>query len=177
MRQRFGVVCFLCLFMTVGMPMAVHAADVAKIGVVDFQRILKESLAGKEAAKLMRQKQDERSEDLKNRQEVIVDLQKNIESIELTGDKSDRDQKKLELSIKLDEFKEADLAFAGQLKDINAKQTEEIRKDVFDVIENIGKKGGYLLILEKGDTVYAPVTTDITAKVIEEYNDQYQRNH
>lgn len=177
MKQNLWVYCFLCLFMTAVFSVSSDAADVAKIGVVDVQRILKESQAGKQAAKLMRQKQDERSDALKQLQQEIVRLQKYLESIELVEDKTDRDQKKLELSIKLDQFKEADKAYANQLKEINAKQTEEIKKDVYDVIDKIGKKGGYLLILEKGDTVYAPTTTDITGKVVEEYDTAYQRSH
>ncbi|MBU1171053.1 MAG: OmpH family outer membrane protein [Proteobacteria bacterium] len=177
MRLKRSVLSLLVLFVMIGSVSSVYGADVAKIGVVDFQRILKESLAGKDAARILRQKQDERSEDLKKRQQDIVNLQKYIESIELLGEKSDRDQKKLELTIKLDGFKAADDLYSNQLKEINAKQTAEIKDEVFQLIEKIGKKGGYLLILEKNDTLYAPMSTDITSKVVEEYNMDYQRKN
>jgi outer membrane protein len=154
----------------------VRAADVARIGVVDFQRVLRDSLAGKAAANTLRQKQDERSADLKKRRQEIVNLQAALERMELLADPSDREQKKLELTLKLDAFNEADAMYAGQLKEINTKQTAEIRQAVSDVVDAIGKKGGYLLILEKNDTVYAPASTDITVQVIEAYNKQYTGN-
>lgn len=174
MRLKQSVSFILGCFILVACASTVYGADVAKIGVVDFQRILKESQAGKNAAQILRQKQEERSEDLKKRQQDIVALQKTIESIELVGDKADRDQKKLELTIKLDGFKDADNRYTSQLKDINAKQTAQIKEDVFQLIEKIGKKGGYLLILEKNDILYSPMSTDITSKVIDEYNTEFQ---
>lgn len=173
MVQLRRVAYTLAFLLLIGV-MGANAADVAKIGVVDFQRILKESKAGKHAARLLRQKQDERSDNLKERREDIVKLQKYIEDTELTGDKSDRDQKKLELSIKLDDFKDADAAYGSRLKEINAKQTSKIHEDVTRLIEKIGKKGGYLLIVEKNDTLYSPGTIDITAKVIEQYDMEFK---
>ena len=176
MTRKHAMTLLLGLIMALGPVATVHGADVAKIGVVDFQQILKESLAGKNAARLMRQKQDERSRDLEKLRQDIVKLQKYIEGIDLLGDKADREQKKMELSIKLDAFNDADQRYASQLKEINEKQMADIKKRVFEVAETLGKKGGYLLILEKNQIVYAPGTIDITGKVIEVYNADFQRN-
>lgn len=172
--KRSVVVLLGCFVLAMMVAAGAYGADVAKIGVVDFQRILKESLAGKAAANILRHKQDQRTEDLKKRREDIVQLQKAMESIDLTRDPSDREQRRLELALKLDQFKEADAMYASQLKDINTKQTGEIREAVFQLVESLGKKGGYLLLLEKNDILYAPQSTDITTRVIEEYNRQFQ---
>lgn len=172
-RARVVIIGLLIILVVV---FEARAADVARIGVVDFQRVLRESLAGKAAANTLRQKQDERSADLKKRRQEIVNLQAALERMELLADPSDREQKKLELTLKLDAFNEADAMYAGQLKEINTKQTAEIRQAVSGVVDAIGKKGGYLLILEKNDTVYAPASTDITVQVIEAYNKQYTGN-
>ena len=58
------------------------------------------------------------------------------------------------------------------LKDLNLKLSDRIKKDVFDIVEEIGKREGYLLILERrfGGVVYAPNAIDITSKVIQRYN-------
>ncbi|MBW2259706.1 MAG: OmpH family outer membrane protein, partial [Deltaproteobacteria bacterium] len=48
----------------------------------------------------------------------------------------------------------------------------QITKDVFEIVEKIGKREGYTLILDRrvGGIVYAPTAIDITDKVIKEYN-------
>jgi outer membrane protein len=55
---------------------------------------------------------------------------------------------------------------------MNVKLSNRIREDVFDIVEDIGRRGGYQLVLERqiGGVVYAPNAIDITDKVIEEYN-------
>lgn len=150
-----------------------YSADVAKIGVVDFQRILKESKAGKYVAKELRKKQEERTRDLNKRREEIVELQKYVESIELTGDKDDREKKRLELNLKLESFADTDKMYNAALKEINTKHTLRIRNESEKVIEKIGKKGGYLLIVKKSDILYSPSSTDITTMVINQYDKQY----
>jgi len=60
------------------------------------------------------------------------------------------------------------------LKDLNLKLSDQIKGDVFQIVEEIGKREGYLLILERrvGGVVYAPNAIDITDRVIETYNKQ-----
>ncbi|GAB6097882.1 hypothetical protein JCM14469_41360 [Desulfatiferula olefinivorans] len=172
-RWAFVCAAVLGLFTAPGFVKDSRAADVARIGVVDFQRVLRDSLAGKAAAAALRQKQDQRSADLTKRRQEIVDLKAALERMELVGDASDREEKKLELTLKLDAFNEAEAAYTAALKEINAERTAGIRQAVSTLVEAIGKKGGYLLILEKTDIVYAPASTDITGRVIEEYDRQY----
>jgi outer membrane protein len=49
---------------------------------------------------------------------------------------------------------------------------DQIEQSVFPVINQIGKEGGYTLIFNKFNSglVYADETVDITARVIERYN-------
>ena len=173
--MKYITVLIQCVLI-VGMSFATMAygADVARIGVVDYQRILKECMAGKDIAKKLRQKQDERTSALESRRSEIVSLQKSID-IDHSGDKDNRDKKKMELSKKLEAFKDEETRFNTQLKDLNAQQASLIKDGISQVIDKIGKKGGYLLILEKTDTLYAPASTDITSQVIEEYDMAYQQ--
>ncbi len=150
-----------------------NAADIAKIGVVNFQRILKESAAGMSVAKKLREKQDERSIALKEKQKEIVKLQKFIESIELVSEKEEREEKKLELNMKLEIFKELENRYSQELKVINTKYSDKIKSEVNDIIVEVGKKGGYLLIIEKEDALYSPDAVDITTKIVKQYNKKY----
>jgi outer membrane protein len=49
-----------------------------------------------------------------------------------------------------------------------------IQKEVVELVQEIGKKEGYTLIVEKrtGGVVYAPTSIDITDAVIQIYNTQ-----
>jgi outer membrane protein len=148
---------------------------VARIGVVDYQKVLKESLAGKEIARKMRQKQDEWTVSHEVKKLEIANLQKSIENPEINGEKNGLDARKRELARKLEAFKADEVKFYGVLKDINAQQGGLIREGIIQAIERVGKKGGFLLIVEKTDILYSPVSNDITRQVIDEYDSEYQR--
>ena len=149
-------------------------ADIAKIGVVDFQRILKDSTAGKDTARALREKQEERTIALKEKQKEIITLQKKIEGIELVGDKEEREKKQLELNNKIDAFKRLETKFNKALKDINSQASSSIKKEVNDIVIKVGRKGGYLLIVEKNDVLYSPDAVNITSKVIKLYDLEYK---
>jgi len=53
-----------------------------------------------------------------------------------------------------------------------------IQKDLFELVTDVAKKGGYLLILEKrqGGVLYTPKTNDITDKIIQMYNAKFAQN-
>ncbi len=148
----------------------VIGADIAKIGVVDFQRILKQSDAGKSVARKLREKQDERTVALKEKQKEIVDLQKSIDNMGLFTGKEEREEKKTELNIKLGSFKDMEIRYSQELKEINLKYTGKIKSEVNKIVIEVGKKGGYLLIVEKEDVLYSPDAVDITTKIIHQYN-------
>ena len=174
---RFLKIKFLLLII-VFCSTSVFGADIAKIGVVDFQRVLKDSQAGKTVAKKLREKlrekQKKRTLALKERQKEIITLQKKIEGIELVGDKEERENKQLELNNRIDAFKKLEIKFNKELKDINALGSASIKKEVNELVVKAGKKGGYLLIVEKRDVLYYPDAVDITSKIISTYNQVYK---
>ena len=51
----------------------------------------------------------------------------------------------------------------------------ELRKDVFTLVEEIGKKEGYLLIINNFSVIYSPGSIDITDKLIKQMNDKYAK--
>jgi len=45
-----------------------------------------------------------------------------------------------------------------------------------EIIEEIGKSEGYLLIMDKRGVLYSPSTIDITDQVVKKYNAKYSKN-
>jgi outer membrane protein len=164
----------LIVMIGVGIPSFLWAADVARIGVVDYQEILKRSLAGKKVAEKLNEVQTKRADELTKLKNDIVVIRKALEETGLQDTVTKRKEKQVELSLKLKQFNETEQAFTLQLKNINQEYTSRIKESLDLVVKKIGQKGGYLLVLEKEDVLYSPHSTDITEQVIAEFDQTYK---
>ena len=164
-----GVV--FCLLGFVGFT---HGADVAKIGVIDFQKIIDSSAAGKRSAAEIKTQGKEMEEKLKRQEAEVEQLRKDLEQKALVMGEEGREKKERDLRIKAIDYESLRKRYLENLKDLILKLSNTIREDVFQIVEEIGKGEGYLLILERrvGGVVYAPNAIDITDRVIEAYNKQ-----
>jgi len=153
---------------------ASSAADGAKIGVVDFQKILEISNAGKSAQVEINKQGKQMETDLKDRGAEIEDIEKKLERESLVMSKEVRDEKQREMRIKIGDFKALQQKYMEDFKALENRIISRIQKEVVELVQEIGKKEGYTLIVEKrtGGVVYAPTTIDITDAVIQVYNTQ-----
>ncbi len=168
--RRIAQVAALLLFASVT---ASYGADVAKIGVVDFQRIFENSTAGKEVKAELTKKGATMEASLKEKGAEIETLQERIERESLVMSKEMRQDKEREFRIKVNDIKALKKKYEDDLKEVQQRLVNRIKKDVFDIIQDVGKKEGYLMIVEKIGVLYHPSTLDITDKVIEAYNARY----
>jgi outer membrane protein len=168
MRRMF-LTFTLCLF---GLSGVVYGAEVAKIGIIDFQRVIDTSNPGKRSAVEIKSQGKQMEETLKKKEGEVQELKKSLEQKALVMSQEAREEKERELRIKANDFQSLRQRYLDTLKELNLKLSGEIKKDVFGIVEEIGKAEGYLLILERrvGGVVYAPNAIDMTDKVIEAYN-------
>ena len=152
-----------------------NAADVAKIGVVDFQRIFKNSTAGKAALAELTQQGKKMQAELEKKKSEIEEIQKTIERQAAVISKAAREEKKRELQIKIYDFKNLEQKYRSEIKKNERKKVISIQKEALKIAQDIGKKEGYLIIFEKSVAVYVPKTLDLTDKVIQEYNAGYKK--
>jgi outer membrane protein len=147
-------------------------AEVAKIGIIDFQRIIDTSNAGKRYAVEIKSQGKKMEQVLKEKEAEVEELKKALEQKALVMSQEAREEKERSLRIKMNDLRSLRKRYLDILKELNLKLSNRIKKDVFQIVEDIGKRGGYLLILEHhvGGVIYAPNAIDITDKVIEEYN-------
>jgi len=151
-----------------------YGADVAKIGVVDFQRILEVSSSGKSAQAEIKSKGEKMETELKKKGAELEKLKKRLEREVLVMSKEMREEKEREFRIKINDFKSLEKKYKAEFKVLNNRLVNRIKKDVFELIEEMGKKEGYLLIVEKNEAgvLYSPATIDITDKLIPLYNEK-----
>jgi Skp family chaperone for outer membrane proteins len=51
----------------------------------------------------------------------------------------------------------------------------QLQGEVFSIVEDLGKREGYLLIISKIGVLYSPTTIDITDKLIQQLNQSYAK--
>jgi outer membrane protein len=152
------------------------SADVAKIGVVEFQRLLDNSEAGKEFKAKITEKGKKMEAELKSKGAEIEELKKRLEREALVMSKEMREQKEREFRIKVNDIKTLQKKYEAELQGIQKKMMGELQAATLEIINDIGKSGGYLMIMDKRGVLYAPSTVDITDDVIKRYNANYSKS-
>ncbi len=150
--------------------MSLHAADVAKIGVLDLQRVLMTSEQGKAAQADLKQNGTKIEEDFRAREAEIIKLKENIEQEAYVMTRQAREEKEREYRIKLNDLKSLQKKAMMDLKEMENSLVSKIRDELKDIVSDLGKKEGYLMIIDKAVLHYYPNAIDITDQVIQKYN-------
>jgi len=149
-----------------------YGADVAKIGVVSFQDILEKSDAGKMATEEINKSGKEMEDSLKKKGEEIDAIKNKLERESLVMSKEMREEKEREIRISINDFKTLKNKYMADFKQHQARLVRDIQKEVLEIVEEMGKKEGFLIIFEKREAgvLYSPDTIDITDRLIQRYN-------
>jgi outer membrane protein len=151
------------------------AADVAKIGVIDLQKILENSASGKAIQTELKKEKDKMEADLKNKGAEIENIRKRLEREAMVMGKETREEKERESRIKINDFKSLQKKYRVDLQKLEGQLMSQLKEDIDGVVAEIGKKEGYLLIINKLGVVYAPNSIDITDKVIGKLNTKFSK--
>jgi outer membrane protein len=175
MKKTF-IISIAVLFVFTFVPMAI-CAETAKIGVFSFQKVLTESSAGKLSQKRVRARGKELQQKLKAEKKKIDEMQKNFEREALVLSPEKQKEKQRDFRIRVNDFKRMQEDFAKEFKRLEVSEINKIKKAVFQIINQIGKQEGYLLILEQqsAGVIYHPDRIDITDKIIKTYNLQISK--
>ena len=153
-------------------PASAALAQGAKVAVIDVQRLVTDSVAGKEALARLKKLQDEKIAEGKAKNDEVDSLRKRLNEgrLSLADDKISELEKQLEEKVTgLRRFQE------DAERDFNkSRETtfSEIERRVFPVIEQVGKEGGYAFIFNKFQSglLYADDTSDITNQIIQRFD-------
>lgn len=167
--MKFAVLAFMVTGMAVSQA---HAADVAKIGVVDLQRFILESDIGKAAQARIDKETSEMEADLEKKGGQLETLKKKLERDVMVMSENKKEQQEREYRIQMNDFKTLQRKYSDKLRQLEQRLVMEIQEKALALAENMGKKGGYLLLLEKTATIYYPQAIDVTDKLIEMANKQ-----
>ena len=163
-------VCVISLLILFFFNNASLAADVAKIGVIDLQRILETSQAGKSIQAELKKQKENMESDLKQKGAEIEKISKRIEREAMVMSKEMREEKEREQRIKINDFKSLQKKYRSDLQNLEVQLMNQMQKDIKELVDIIGKKEGYLLIINKFSVIYSPGSIDITNDLIKKLN-------
>lgn len=143
-----------------------------KIGIIDVQRILTDSNPGKEAIAKIKQLQDAKLAEAKTKQDEIGALRQKINDgrLSLAEDKIAELEKQAEDKVK--DFKRFQEDAQTELQGKQEAAFDAIEKRVNPIITEVGKAGGFTIILRKFESglVYADDSIDVTDAIIQKLN-------
>jgi outer membrane protein len=146
------------------------AADVAKIGVVDIQRILENSNPGKAAQSELKKQKDQMENDLKKKGGEIEELRNRLERESMVMSQETREEKEREARILMNDFKTLQKRYRSDLQALERKLMGELQKNIIELVSEMGKREGYLLIVSKIGVLYSPQSIDVTDELIKQLN-------
>lgn len=168
-RYRWAVLAVLSLLAFAGTGIC---ADVAKIGVVDFQRFFENSDAGKKIKEEITSKGKKMEAELKGKGAEIEEMKQRLEREAMVMSKEMREDKEREFRIKINDLKVLQKKYESELQSIQKELMGGLQQETLTIIEGIGKEQGYLMIMEKRVVLYSPASVDITDDVIKRHNAQ-----
>ena len=163
---------FFCSFFGLG---SADAADVAKIGILNMQRVLSTSDSGKVAQAEIKEQGDKMLQDLKEKGAEIDALGKQFERESMVMSKEKREEKEREYRIRINDFKTLEKRYNTESQDLQKRLLNKIVEDVFALAEQLGKNEGYLLIIRSESVMYSPDAIDITDELIKQMNDSFAK--
>jgi outer membrane protein len=146
----------------------VNAAETQKIGVVFPSKIMKESPQRDRIIKKLEAEFKDRYQALQKLEKEITETEKKLKRDAELMSKDEVTAMQRKAEVKLSEYKLNRKAFE---EDNRRRQGEEQQKAlvlVRDVINEVAKKGGYDLILNGEQVVYANPGYDVSDLVVEE---------
>lgn len=151
------------------------APIVPKVAVIDVQRLVVESAAGKEAQGRIKKVVDARQVEADKLQKELQAMQQKLSDQGPSMSDEKRDQLNKEYQEKGIAFKRFQDDAQRQVQEAQQKELNELERRVIPVINQVGKEKGYTLIFNKyapGMLVYADDQVDITEDVLHRFNAQ-----
>ncbi len=165
---------FLAMLTIVFLQPAPVAAQAVKIGVVDLQKLQKDSKTFQKASVGVKKKFDDMQQKLNDERNALARLDEDLRKQSMMLSLDAQEDKKRELDKKQRQFKFMYDEFTQEMKDTEMDAIKKVMKDLEKIVEGIGKKEGYTIILERRTLglLFFNNAIDLTDRVTEAYDKQ-----
>jgi outer membrane protein len=148
---------------------AAASADL-KVAFVDMQRALNDSNAGKKAKSQFTSEISRLQTRLQRQQQEVESLKDELDRKGPLMRDDERRNLQDDYTRKLRDFERNYKDSKDELQQKDREVTGAIIRDLAYVVRNLGERGGYTMVMEKGSLLWAAPSIDITDQVIREYN-------
>ncbi len=164
----------LSLMAVVLMTASSYAADI-KIGTVNFQKALNEVEQGKKAKAALKSEFDAKQKKLQIQEDELKKMQAEFEKQKAVLSQDALIAKQKTFQEKYTELQKNFAGYRDELMARESKMTSQILQNLKTVTADIGKGGGFTLVMESSaDTVlYVASKEDLTDQVIKAYNSKF----
>jgi outer membrane protein len=148
-------------------------APAGKIAVFDSSIVFDRSQHGQQLKGEIERLRDLRLKEMGDKQDELNQLQQEMRAKELTFN----DEKRAEMSQRINQ-KQIELQRMNDdaTREVQAefnKAQQKLQKELIQVVEAVGRDGGYTMIVEKGFAVYASPDIDVTGVVLDKFNEMF----
>lgn len=154
-------------------PAMAQTTAPSRVAVINVQRVLTESEAGKAALEKLRKSQEERTARLKKMDDDIraVDTELAQKRLSLSPQKIEEMQK--QIADRKIVLQRAAQDAERELQEMRDAELKSMEAQILPLIDEIGKEQGFAAIFNKFESglVYASPAIEITDTVIKRYND------
>ena len=153
-------------------PMLAQSTVPSRVAVIDVQKVLSTSTAGKAAYERLKKMQDERLEKARQMDEELRKLEGEVTTkrLSLSEDKIADMQKQIaDKRVAMQRYaQDAD----REVQEARDKSLLELNNKIMPVIDTIGKEMGFALIFNKFESglIYASDAVDITDSVLKRFD-------
>lgn len=167
---RFAVALFMILVCVSAVNGLAFAAG-EKIAYMDLAKIFDEYNKTKD---LDKQLEDKGTAKQAERDKLVAEIKKLKDEVELMADKG-KEAKQAAIDEKIKKLQDFDRESRDALRKERDDMARQILNEIKGVIDEVGKKEGYLLILDSRAILYGKEGDDLTNNILKTINDKYAK--
>ena len=170
MKRLFKLV--FAIFFVFCFQQDVLGADSFKIGMVDIEKFQSESISFQKIRGELKKRFDELQERLSKEEKELAQIEEDLKKQSMMLSFEAKEDKRKELEKKKRHYKYLVEESTREMKDAERDAIRSTGKEIEKVVMEIGKRDGYLMIIEKRSSglLYFDRTYDITDEVIQIYD-------
>lgn len=162
----------IIIALVAALMLAAPALAADKIAYVDLQKALNLSKAGAQAKSEISDLVKKYEGEFKTMQEGLLQKKGELEKQAALLSDSAKADKEREYQKEVRDLQRFQKDVKDELQQKDAEYTKRILNELFDILQKMGKDGGYTMILEKneGAVIYASENIDLTDELIKAYD-------
>ncbi|MCI5059727.1 MAG: OmpH family outer membrane protein [Alphaproteobacteria bacterium] len=162
------------LLLLLGAASAVMAQEKTSIAVVDVEKILAESKAGKDLQKRLKTKREAFQKEFSERENMLMKAEKDLVQEKAKLSQEEFLTKRKEFEKQLLETRNLFQKRRSALDRGVANALKELRKNIFQVTAEVADEFGYKVVLTRSSVVIVEKNIEITDKVLKRLDDKIQ---